>query len=185
MAYDVVERNPKTNKWETRRIIKPGPTGLMTTSTRSLGTQMGTRVLEIPLSDDKEQTLAVMRAHARSVQPGQDFQLDLAPYLALQRWLAVGGVHQVSVPFSDVLANLVPPHAVRMRRDFRQLLTSIQAIALLYQCQRAKTPEGWVIATITDYAQARNLLASIFDTILSEGVTPAVRQTVEAVKLTE
>jgi hypothetical protein len=53
MAYDVVEKNSKTNKWETRHIVKPGPTGLMTTSTRSLGPQMSTRVLEIPLPDDK------------------------------------------------------------------------------------------------------------------------------------
>jgi hypothetical protein len=157
MAYDVVEKNPKTNKWETRRIVKPGPTGIITTSTRSLGTQMGTRMLEIPLSDDKEQTRAVMKAHARSVQPGQDTQEDLTPYIALQRWLALAGVRKVAVPFSGILADLVPPHAVRMRRDFRQLLTCIQAIALLYQCHRSKTSEGWVIATIDDYAQARSL----------------------------
>ena len=185
MAYDVVERNPKTNRYETRHIVKPGPTSLITTSTRSLGTQMGTRVLEIPLPDDKEQTRNIMKAHARSVQPARETPVDLAPYIALQRWLALAGVHKVAVPFADILADLVPPDAVRMRRDFRQLLTCVQAVALLYQRQRSKTPEGWIIATIDDYAQARTLLAPIFDAILSEGVTPAVRQTVEAVKLTE
>src|SRR5262245_60659061 len=185
MAYDVVEKNSKTNKWETRHIVKPGPTGLMTTSTRSLGPQMSTRMLEIPLPDDKEQTRAVMKAHARSVQPGQDKQEDLTPYLALQRWLTLAGVHRVAVPFADGLADLVPPHAVRMRRDFRQLLTCVQAIALLYQCQRSKSHEGWIVATINDYAQARTLLAPIFDTILSEGVTPTIRQTVVAVAPTE
>ena len=185
MAYDVVEKNSKTGKFETRHIIKPGPTGLITTSTQSLGTQMGTRTLEIPLSDDKEQTRAVMKAHARSVGPIQDPQEDLTPYIALQNWLALMGVRRVTVPFADVLADLVPPDAVRMRRDFRQLLTCIQAIALLHQCRRSKTVEGWVIATIDDYAQARTLLEPVFDTILSEGVTPAIRQTVEAVNLTE
>ena len=185
MAYDVVEKNSKTNKWETCHIVKPGPTGLMTTSTRSLGPQMSTRMLEISLPDDKEQTRAVMKAHARSVQPGQDKQEDLTPYLALQRWLTLAGVHQVAVPFADILATLVPPHAVRMRRDFRQLLTCIQAVALLHQRQRSKSREGWIVATIDDYAQARTLLAPIFDTILSEGVTPAIRQTVAAVAPTE
>ena len=69
-----------------------------------------------------------------------------------------------------------------MRRDFRQLLTTIQAVAFLHQCKRGRTPEGWVEATVEDYANARGLLAPIFDTIAAEGVTAAVRATVEAVK---
>ena len=69
-----------------------------------------------------------------------------------------------------------------MRRDFRQLLTTIQAIAFLHQCRRGRTPEGWVEATVEDYARARELLAPIFDTIAAEGVTAAVRATVESVK---
>ena len=69
-----------------------------------------------------------------------------------------------------------------MRRDFRQLLTTIQAIALLYQQQRQQTADGAVIALVDDYAIARDLLSSIFETIVTEGLTPAVRATVEAVK---
>jgi excisionase family DNA binding protein len=108
-------------------------------------------------------------------------EVDIAPYLALQRWLAAQGEQQVMIPFAEVLAELVPVQAVRMRRDFRQLLTCIQAIALLYQCQREKTSEGVIIATHEDYMLARELLAPIFDSIVSEGLTPAIRQTVEAI----
>jgi len=84
--------------------------------------------------------------------------------------------------FAEILAALVPAATVRMRRDFRQLLTAIQAVALLSQCQREQTPEGAVIATIGDYAVARHLLIPIFDSIITDGVTPAVRETVEAVR---
>lgn len=182
MAYDVVEKNPRTNRFETRHIRKPGPTGLITTSTRSLGSQMGTRMLEVPLSDDAGQTRAVMKAHARGVVPSSAEPPDSAPLVAMQRWLELAGERRVAVPFAEALADLVPSTAVRMRRDFRQLLTSIQAIALLYQCQRRRTPEGWVEATIDDYTHARELLAPIFDTLASEGVTPAIRQTVEAIE---
>ena len=182
MIYGVVEKNMKTGRWETRRIKKPGPTGLITTSTRSLGTQMGTRVLEVSVRDDPDQTKQVMHAHARGVQPTRQPQVDLGPFIAIQRWLTAAGIPRVSVPFASVLADLVPSHAVRMRRDFRQLLTTIQAVAFLYQCQRQRTAEGWILATIEDYLIARELLEPVFDAVAAEAVTPVVRATVEAVK---
>ena len=82
---------------------------------------------------------------------------DLSPFLAVQQYLALRGVREVAVPFADVLADLVPADAVRTRRDFPQLLTAIQAVAFLYQLQRDRTPEGWVVATIEDYARAREI----------------------------
>src|SRR5207249_3710431 len=51
MAYDVTERDNKTGGFRTRHIRKRGPTGLMTTSTRPLGSQMDTRVLTVGIPD--------------------------------------------------------------------------------------------------------------------------------------
>lgn len=181
MAYDVVEKNPMSGRYETRHIEKAGPTGLITTSTRSLGEQMGTRMLEMGVSDAVEQTREVMRAHARKVISRRSKAVDLTQFLALQRWLSLAGKTDVVIPYAEVLADMVPATAVRMRRDFRQLLTSVQTMAFLHQCQREQTPEGWVVASIEDYVMARELLAPIFDTIAVEGVTPAIRETVEAV----
>lgn len=181
MEYEVVERDEQTGKWGTRKISKPGPTGLMTTSTRSLREQMGTRLLEVSLSDDATQTYNIMRAHAATVMPRAADAIDLEPFHALQRWLTLAGEHRVAVPYADTLAKLLPSNAVRMRRDFRQLLTCIQAVALLHQTQRRRTPEGWIVAEITDYAIAHELLSAVFDTVAAEGVTPAIRATVEAV----
>jgi hypothetical protein len=182
MNYDVVEKDERTGRHRTRHIVKPGPTGLITTSTESLPPQFGTRHLEVSLSDDPGQTRAVMLAHAQSVTGTNGVAPDTAPFLALQQWLAVAGAKQVIVPFATTLSHLVPPTAVRMRRDFRQLLTCVQAVALLRQCQRERTGAGTVIATIEDYAEARALLVAVFDTIAAEGVTPAVRETVMAVR---
>ena len=181
MTYEVTERSPVTGRNEAMRITKAGPTGLMTTSTKSLGHEMGTRMLEVTLSDDPEQTRAIMRAQARAVMGRRPNQVDLAPFIDAQVWLAAVGVRGVYLPFADALAEVVPPYGVRARRDFRQLLTCIRAIALLYQCQRSRTPEGEVEATLDDYRAARTLLSSIFDSINAEGLTPAIRQTVEAV----
>jgi hypothetical protein len=185
LVYEVVEKNPSTRRFETRRIEKKGPTGLITTSTRSLKIQLGTRHLEQSLSDDPEQTRNVMRAHAQQAAHTRPAAPDPTPFIALQRYLALSDTRRVTVPFAEVLAQLVPAVTVRMRRDFRQLLTCVQTIALLRQCQRARTADGVVIATIDDYAEARRLLETIFDTIVTQGVTTIVRQTVETVRTDE
>jgi hypothetical protein len=182
MIYAVPEKDPKTGKYQTRRIEKLGPTGLITTSTRPLGAQMGTRMLELTVRDDEDQTRLVMRAHAASVQPGATPTVDLGPFLALQRWLTAAGERHVAVPFAERLADLMSARAVRMRRDFRQLLATIQALAFLHQCQRPRTSEGWIEATLEDYAMARELLEPVFDSLSAEAVTQVIRETVEVVR---
>ncbi len=182
MRYDVVERDETTGKWHTRHIVKPGPTSLMTTSTRSLAHQFDTRLLEVTISDSEAQTRAVMAAHAAAVMPRLTAALDTAPFIALQQWIELAGFHEVMVPFADALVRMVPAKAVRMRRDFQQLLTFVQVVALLRQCQRDRTPEGWIIATLDDYDVARGLLEITFDIVTSEGLTKPVREVVEAIQ---
>jgi hypothetical protein len=181
MEYDVVEKNPETGRFETRHIRKPGPTGLITTSTKGLRTQMNTRTLEISLADDANQTRAVMKAHANNVNGKKGAPPDLATFHAAQRWLAVAGERRIIIDFADLLADLVPAADVRMRRDFRQLLTVIEALAFLHQLQRPRAPDGSVLATADDYQIARELLAPVFDAITQDKVTPAIRETVEAI----
>ena len=181
MEYDVTVRHELTGDFTTRRIRKEGPTGLITTSITSMGEQLGTRLLEVAIPDEEAQTRAVMHAQARRAMPPTTVAPDLSPFLAMQQYLTLRGVRNVSVPFANVLADLVPADAVRTRRDFPQLLTAIQAVAFLYQLQRDRTPEGWVVATIEDYARVREIFASCFDLVAAEGVTKSIRSIVEAV----
>jgi hypothetical protein len=181
LAYDVVEKDPRTGQHQTRHVMKPGPTGLITTSTRSLPHQMNTPVLEIPIPDDATQTRAVLQSKGKDAAGTAPQAPARAPYLALQHYLGTQDAPRVVVPYAEVLANLVPAQAVRMRRDFGQLLTCIKAIAVLYQCQRERSADGAILATIEDYTQARALLAPIFDMIMADGVTPALRSMVAAV----
>jgi hypothetical protein len=185
VSYDVVERDLRTGKFETRHIVKPGPTGLITTTTASLDPQMATRVLEVPISDDATQTRKILLAHAARAMDHPTISLDLGAFHAAQQWLQVAGEHRVVVPFASVLAELVPDQAVRMRRDFRQLLTCIQTMALLHQCQRVRRADGSIEASIDDYAMTRDLLTPIFDTIVTDGITEAIRATIAAINVGE
>jgi len=180
--YEVVCDNPKTGRKETQRIIKEGPTGLVTTTTESLPHQLRTRVLEIAIADSTMQVERVMDAHARRAMGATDSLPDVAPFCALQVWLALGGEHRVFVPFAAALSCSIVARQVRLNRDFPQLLSCIQALALLRQRHRQRTDDGRIVATIEGYyADARTLLGDVFDVIAADGVTPAVRRTVEAV----
>ena len=181
MAYDVVEKDPESGRFVTRRVEKSGPTGLLTTYTRPLPEQMNTRMLTVSVSDTPDQTRQVLLAHAASVN-GEFVAPDLEPFLALQHWLDIAGEHRVTIPYASALASLVPPEHVRMRRDFRQALTVIQTIAVLHQCQRQRDAKGRIVADLEDYRIARELLLDAFTAAATGGITASVRETAETLR---
>ncbi|MDP9363537.1 MAG: hypothetical protein M3Q10_04785, partial [Chloroflexota bacterium] len=161
-----------------RTIERAGPTGLLVTTTAvQLHPENETRMLSLPVTDTPEQTRAIFRALAA----GPAVPLDPAPWHALQRWLA-SAEHRVVVPFGEALAELVPPAAVRLRRDFGLLLTLIRANALLHQASRRRDGAGRIVATMGDYAAVRALVADLIAEGVEATVPCSVRETVDAVR---
>jgi hypothetical protein len=182
MSYEVVELDPDTKQHITRRIEKEGPTGLITTGTRRLEPQMATRVLEDSVLDTTEQTRRIMHTQAEEAEGKRDLDLSAREkFVSFRRWLRLKGERQIVVPFASVLVDLMPADHVRMRRDNRQILTTIQTIAFIHQAKREKDNKGRVVAIPRDYEIARDLLSPVLDAIVSDGVTPEVRATVAAV----
>jgi hypothetical protein len=163
-----------------RLIEREGPTGLIVTTTAvKLHPENETRLLSLTVSDTQAQTQAVMAALADEVGKAVP---DLEVWHALQVWLA-SAEHRVSVPYAKKLAKLVPPVAVRLRRDFGAVLNLIRAHALLHQATRERNTEGRIVATIEeDYAAVRELVANLVSEGLEVTVPATVRDTVEAVK---
>jgi hypothetical protein len=106
--------------------------------------------------------------------------VDYEQWQALHKWLETGG-RRVVVPFADRLADLVPPMAVRMRRDFRLLLTLTEAHALLHREQRDRDDQGRIVARLRDYAVVRKLVADLFAEGVEATVKPETRATIAAV----
>ena len=79
------------------------------------------------------------------------------------------------------MAERVLALAVRQRRDFGALLTLIRAHALLHRSSRARNDRGAIIASITDYATVRELVADLFSEGIEATVSTTVRETVDAV----
>jgi hypothetical protein len=177
LRYETVDKS--ASGLEARLIERAGPTGLILTTTAiALHPENETRLLSITVSDSAEQTRSIFLALAEEDDLAE---VSLQPWVALQSWLA-GGACEVTVPFARFLAQLVPPTAVRLRRDFRALLNLVRAHALLHQETRGRDASGRIVATIDDdYAVARELVADLLAEGVEATVPAIVRQTVEAV----
>ncbi len=175
LRYETVE---KTKDGLTPRLIeREGPTGLIVTTTMlRLHPENETRMLSLTITDTQNQTAAVFRALARE---GGEPEVDLSPWRALQTWLAKGPA-AVTIPFADRLAQMVPPLAVRLRRDFKTVLMLIRAHALLHQATRQRDASGRIVATLDDYRAVRALVANLVAEGIDATVKPEVRETVEA-----
>jgi hypothetical protein len=175
IRYETVE---KTSEGLRARLIeRPGPTGaILTTTATRLHPENETRLLSISVSDSREQTGAIFRALANGTGP----EPDLAPWHALQVWLAAGP-GDVALPFAGALATLMPPKAVRLRRDFGLVLTLIRAHALLHRAVREVDDIGRLVATLHDYAAVHALVEPLIAAGVEATVPANVRETVEAV----
>lgn len=160
---------------EKRLIDRPGPTGLLTTTTAvHLHPENETRLISATVSDTPAQTKAIMLAQA-----GLAPDPDVGPWHDLQAFLEAN-VAPVVVPFATQLAAAIPPVAVRLRRDFPAVLALIRAHALLHQVTRPRTADGAILATIDDYVEVRGIVAVLIGEAAERTIPTTVRETIAA-----
>jgi hypothetical protein len=159
IRYETVEKTP--DGLQSRLIEREGPTGLITTTTAvTVHPENDTRYISIPISDSPVQTKRVLLALAKSTNNGQksdENSVELEPWLALQQYLELAN-HEVIIPYATALAELIPPVAVRLRRDFKAILLLTKAHAVLHQATRDVDESGRIIAKLADYAAVRSLV---------------------------
>src|ERR671910_509228 len=177
VRYETVEST--RNGIKPRLIEREGPTGLIVTTTAvKLHPENETRLLSLTVADTREQTRGVLSMLAREEEEEADFE----PWHALQRWLeSPSAARSVTIPYAEALANLVPPLAVRLRRDFGALLSLIRAHAILHQATRECDDRGRIIATPEEYAVVRELVSDLVSEGIEATVPKSVREAVHAV----
>jgi hypothetical protein len=176
IRYEVTIRDGEGG-FTTKEIVKEGPTNLIFTTTKTrVHAENETRVLSLHTDDSADQTRRVLLQLANEDRGSA----ELAEWRDLQRWLE-GADHDVTIPYATALAGLVPPVAVRLRRDFGALLTLVRAHAVLHQASRGRDERGRIVATIDDYTQVRDLVAETIAAGVEASVPITVRQTVDAV----
>jgi hypothetical protein len=89
------------------------------------------------------------------------------------------------IPYAMRLAEMIPPVAVRLRRDFTAILHLIMSHAILHQASREQDDRGRIIATIEDYKAVWDLVAPIVSRGVQMTVPATMRETVQAVERLE
>ena len=176
IVYPVTVRD-KDGGWTTKTIIKEGPTGLVLTTTKAtVHAENETRVLSVTSDDSPAQTKRVFQALAAELTPP-----DLRPWHDLQSWLASSGERRVVIPYAAALAQEIRPAAVRLRRDFKTVLSLIRASAILHQANRGRDLVGRIVASYGDYAVVARLVAPLVAQGVGATVSAATREAVGAV----
>jgi hypothetical protein len=145
----------------TQHIHQEGPIAyLETTTEQQIYEEDSTRMLSLTMDESPEQTTAVMQMQARQAAwetaSPDELEAIRQKHRTAQRLLKP---LKVRIPYATKLVlqqtNLV------VRRAFPQLLTFIQAIAILRQCKKTIHEDGHILATPTDYELAYNLMAPV------------------------
>lgn len=180
IRYETVEKTADGMK--PKLIQRDGPTGLIVTTTQaSLHPENETRLLSVTVRDDREQTRGVLESLANRANGRGPAVVDVEPWHALQTWLELAGNRAVSIPYAHALAEGADARAVRLRRDFGQLLHLIGAHAILHQAGRERDGYGRIVATIGDYRAVYDLVIDLVSEGVQAMVSPAIRATVKAV----
>jgi hypothetical protein len=176
IRYETVDKDAH-GELSARLVEREGPTGLIVSTTSiALHPENETRLLSLSATDTPNQTKLVLSRLASDELAEPDF----SRWHELQVWLA-SAEHRVAIPYAPALAELVPPVAVRLRRDFGAVLSLIRSHAILHQASRERDANGKVIATLEDYAIVRELVVDLVSESVEATVPPTVRETVKAV----
>jgi hypothetical protein len=180
LYYSVTTRDPVSSDYGVRVVNKPGPTVLITTSTRSLGTQLMTRLFTLEIPDSKEQISAALETQA--ALETEDVRSPDNSLIAYQLYLQLKTPIKVIVPYAKGLATAMAQtaSAPRILRDFARLLSLIKAVALIRHHRRHFDSEGRIVAELSDYETVRELVNEMYIDS-SSGAVNTVRVLVEAV----
>jgi hypothetical protein len=182
LHYAVTVRDEDTGDFKVREINKPGPTTLITTSTRTLGDQLMTRLFTLEIAYSKEQISAALVAQATVETEGvKPIEPGLA---AFQAYLQLKAPVRVAIPFVTELGAAMAKmaQAPRIQRDFARLISLIKTVTLIRHSTRQTDGEGRIVATLTDYETVRELVNDMYIDS-STGATNQIRELVEAVRL--
>ncbi|MBI2862627.1 MAG: hypothetical protein HYX89_07395 [Chloroflexi bacterium] len=181
VAYKVTVRDPNTGEFTVKEVVKECPTVLLTTSTRILGGQLGSRVFTLDMPDDQRQIGAALDTQANlELMDGENPDAGL---VAFQAYLQARAPWHVIVPFARQLAAAISKraNAPRILRDFAKLLSLVKAVAVLRHGHRRVDDRGRLIAELEDYVTVYELVSPTFEASAS-GVSAGVRLVVELVE---
>ncbi len=164
-------------RMETKLIEQDGPIAFIETTTlTNIFDEDANRCILLTTDERREQTRRIItklaEGYAGNVRGG-DARRIIERHHAAQRMLER---RPVVIPFAGRLGELFDSEKVEVRRAFAQLMSMIQASALLHQRQRQIDSDGRLVASGDDYQLARHMLARPFARLLGGGLSDPARR---------
>ncbi|QDU95190.1 hypothetical protein [Lignipirellula cremea] len=163
-------------RMETKLIEQDGPIAYIESTTlKKIFDEDANRCLMLNTDERPEQTRRIVATMAKRYVDGVrggDSQRIVDRHHAIQRMLQP---LPVIIPYADRIGDLFDSERIEVRRAFSQLMSMIQASALLHQHQR-QIDGGRLIASEDDYQLARHLLTRPFARTLGGGLSDSAQR---------
>lgn len=176
LTHKSVVRNPETGQFETQTYTVTGPTNLLTSTTRpNLDPEIATRLIDRWSDTTSAHLKQVMEMLGKKATGDFADGPERDAWHAFARWVRFGP-HVVVVPFAPVVAaTFSTSGGSRAFRDFNNVMSLVQASALIHRLQRKVDAEGRLMATVEDYALAHRILGDRIDELSGERVPDVVK----------
>lgn len=164
VRYPTVEKDENGNLITVEKIIE-GPTAFTTTTNlESLEPQLEDRLFTIHPDESLEQTKKIIRKTAE-IKAGNMPILDKKIFAAWKLFHKSLKPVDVIIPYSEKIALFITQREnipIATRRAFNRVMSVIQAITCFYQNQRQKDGQGRIVAEISDFSMALQIVNEAF-----------------------
>lgn len=164
IRYPTVEKD-KDGKLITVEKRLDGPTSFITTTImENLEPQLEDRMFSIHPDEGIEQTKGILAMIANQ-KDGSFTGLDIKTIDTWKHYHSLLKPVEVVIPFAGDIAKFITKNKVvplSTRRAFKRVLIVIQAVTCAYQFQRKKNDKGKMIAEISDYWMALQIVKESF-----------------------
>jgi hypothetical protein len=162
---------------ETMLIKRDGPIAFIESTTLAkVFDEDANRCLTLYTDERPEQTRRIIQTlavHYEGHSVLADTKRIIEKHHAMQRLLQS---YPVVIPYAGRLGELLDDQRVEMRRAFPQIISMVQAVALLHQYQRDRDAEGRLVANRMDYVMSRRLLLKPMTRLLGGGLSDPARR---------
>lgn len=174
--------DPKDNKFKTQVSEVEGPLALfMTTTEDHIHPEDENRMISMTVDQSDKQKREILLAKANSFNKTID-EKNINEEVKKISHEYKANLKNVSIPFATSLAENMDIKTDQILRYFDQILTLIEAHALLNQSNRKINNQGSVIANEEDYIAVSSLLEPTFRKYNQNGLDPDILRIIEVIK---
>ena len=139
-----------------KTIEKEGPTGFLTSSTKPLPPQLGTRVIEVSIEESTDLTRKVISAAFAAASAPDKPNFDTKPFKAFHRMIQEYGQKEAILPepIASKLASHMNNHPnlpKSMQRHVKKVIQALKTSAIREQFHRPQSDDGCLRVSKHDY----------------------------------